>query len=211
MRRNRFAEAESFKQNGRMKSQREEYIFRLWESPRWKRYFWYFRGQQYLRRFPPPSYVCILLNAVCAPGGEKRKREDIRKNERETNSLEGSWNSPSQAAKRKTSSSFTVRIRASVYASLKPPHEFQRGLMSSCRQQVFLLVRFCICIPAFQGIWIYVYEHEDDSVVSRDDHELFCIDELQETSRISADIRSRTIRRFQVRSLKRLPTVRNSW
>lgn len=110
MRTNRFAEAESFKQNGRMESQGEEYIFRLSESPRWKRYFWYFRGQQYLRRFPSPSYVCILLNAVCAPGGKKRKREDIRKNERETNSLEGSWNSPSQAAKRKTSSSFTVRI-----------------------------------------------------------------------------------------------------
>lgn len=64
--------------------------------------------------------------------------------------------------------------------------------MSSCRQQVFLLVRFCICIPAFQGIWIYVYEHEDDSVVSRDDHELFCIDELQETSRNFQDIRRHT-------------------
>lgn len=35
--------------------------------------------------------------------------------------------------------------------------------MSSCRQEVFLLLRFCICIPAFQGIW---YMQEDDTVSS---------------------------------------------
>lgn len=35
--------------------------------------------------------------------------------------------------------------------------------MSSCRQEVFLLLRFCICIPAFQGIW---YMREDGTVSS---------------------------------------------
>lgn len=60
-----------------------------------------------------------------------------------------------------------------ICAQPKSSYKFLSGLMSSYRQEVFLLVRFCICILAFRGIWYTT------TVVPRRSR-FFCITKLQE-------------------------------